>query len=159
MTQEQYKTYLKVANTITKKDPRTSDLVHDVMISLLNNEYYKTLPEKAGLYFFIKAIKNQFYSNSSYFYRDYRKHSFSSIEYIDISEEEKTPEKPSIDWITEQLQHLDWYERGLFELYMEKPVIKHLSEKTNIPIYSVRKSIKETKKFLLKRWELYLERN
>jgi DNA-directed RNA polymerase specialized sigma24 family protein len=155
MDNKTYKEWISIANKITKNHSDTSDLVHDILVYLTKNIRYNELPENKRLYFFVRALKNQFYSNSSYYTRDYKKH--SPREYEDNNYNlinEKNFHLPDFEWINEKISKLDWYKKTLFELYLQEKTAKSVSEKTQIPIYSVRKSINEVKEYLRKTWEI-----
>jgi hypothetical protein len=109
------------------------------------------------MYFLTRTLINQYYSNNSHFNKTYRK--FSS-EITDIPEEEDTPyqEKPSIEWINNLLDNElntnpdNWYNIGLFKLYMEHRSIEPIHKKTKIPRYSIRDTIKEMKGWIKTKW-------
>lgn len=46
----------------------------------------------------------------------------------------------------EKVESLDWYNRGILELYAELGSVRAVSEKTKIPFYSVKYTIKESRK-------------
>lgn len=156
MTQKQYDNYLKIANQVTGNDSRAVDLMHDVLIQLMKGNVFNTLPQRERVYFFIRAIKNQYYSKNSYFYRDYIKYDFKTIQTdVDIPDYQNDP-KPSLEWVNECLNKLDWYEEKLFKLYLDLKSIDKVSKQTKIPIYSIRKTIKWTKEYLNQEWVKYV---
>jgi hypothetical protein len=130
--------------------------MHDVLIQLMKGDTFNTLPQRERVYFFIRAVKNQFYSKNSYFYRDYVKYSFRNIQTdIDIQDHQEDP-YPSMEWVLECLNKLNWYEEKLFKLYLTLKSIDKVSKQTKIPIYSIRKSINSTKEFLNQEWIKYV---
>jgi len=163
MLERRYKQYLQLAKRITKGDERHIDLLHDVLIQLETNEKWNNLKtSQEEMYFLTRAITNQFYSNNSKFKRTYR--NFNS-ELKDIPDEADTPytEIPSIEWVNNILEEElksnpdNWYNIGLFKLYMEHKKIELIHNQTRIPRYSIRKTIREMKSWIIKKWNDKLE--
>ena len=159
MTNKEYNKLKEIANKICKGDERTQDLLHDVLLQLDTNEKYNLLDEKGRLYFFVKAMRNQYYSNNSAFYRQYRRMSFNEIVNTADKATEEYIDTPDTQWIKETLNNETkrnpdfWYEEGIFNLYIEHKKIESLHRKTRIPKYSLRKTINEIKTFLKTKWE------
>jgi 4-hydroxy-3-methylbut-2-en-1-yl diphosphate synthase IspG/GcpE len=156
--EEQYKKYLQLSKRITKGDERHIDLLHDILIQLYTNEKWNNLKtEQEKMYFLTRTITNQFYSNNSKFQRTYRK--FNS-EVIDIPEVEDVPyqDRPSIEWLNNLLDNElktnpdNWYNVGLFRMYMEHRKIEPIHKKTKIPRYSIRITINEMKAWVKIKW-------
>lgn len=159
MTNKEYNKLKEVAIKICGGDERTQDLFHDVLLQLDSNQKYNLLEEKARLYFFIKAMSNQFYSKNSAFFRQYRRMSFNELTNMGDTINEDYVDTPDIQWIKETLSNETksnpnfWYEEGIFNLYIEHKKIESLHRKTRIPKYSLRKTINEIKVFLKTKWE------
>jgi len=156
--EEQYKKYLQLSKRITKGDERHIDLLHDILIQLYTNEKWNNLKtEQEKMYFLTRTITNQFYSNNSKFQRTYRK--FNS-EVIDIPEVEDVPyqDRPSMEWLNNLLDNElkknpdNWYNVGLFRMYMEHRKIEPIHKKTKIPRYSIRITINEMKEWVKTKW-------
>jgi hypothetical protein len=158
MLEQRYNQYRELARKITKGDERHIDLLHDILIQLETNEKWNNLPtEQEQLYFLTRTITNQFYSNNSKFQRTYRK--FNS-EAIDIPDEEDVlyQDRPSIEWINNLLDNElksnpdNWYNVGLFKMYMEHRKIDLIHKKTKIPKYSIRETIRQMKSWIKSKW-------
>jgi hypothetical protein len=156
--EEQYKKYLQLSKRITKGDERHIDLLHDILIQLYTNEKWNNLKtEQEKMYFLTRTITNQFYSNNSKFQRTYRK--FNS-EVINIPEVEDVPyqDRPSMEWLNNLLDEElkknpdNWYNVGLFRMYMEHRKIEPIHKKTKIPRYSIRITINEMKAWVKTKW-------
>ena len=161
MENKQYNELKKIANKICKNDDNTNDLLHDVLIQLKSNKVYNALDEKSKVFFFIRAITNQYYSNNSSYHKTYRKYNFDEIPINYEQEELKYNEKPTIDWITETLDkelrsdpHF-WYNHGIYTLYLEHKKLEKLHRLTKIPKYSLRITLKEMKQWLNYKWIKY----
>jgi hypothetical protein len=160
MTEKQYRQFLKASKNITNNDKDAQDLMHDVLIMLDKNETFNNLSNSDKLFFFIRAIKNQFNSNSSYYTRNYKKYSFTELNKdFDVSDT-IYEEKPSLDWIKEIMEqeiHKNpdfWYQKGIFELWIEhKGFIERIHKQTRIPRYSIKETIDGTKKWINQKWK------
>ncbi len=159
MLEQRYKQYRDLAWKLTKGDERHIDLLHDILIQLETNEKWNNLQTpQEQMYFLTRTIYNQYYSNNSKFQRTYRR--FSS-EWIDIPDEIDEPyqETPSVEWLNNLLEEElknnpdNWYNIGLFKLYMEHRKIEPIHKKTKIPRYSIRKTINEMKDWVKQKWE------
>jgi hypothetical protein len=158
MLEKRYREYLELAKKLTKGDERHIDLLHDILIQLETNEKWNNLQTpKEQMYFLTRTLINQYYSNNSHFNKTYRK--FNS-EAIDIPDKEDEPyeDRPSIEWINNLLDNElntnpdNWYNIGLFKLYMEHRSIEPIHKKTKIPRYSIRDTIKEMKGWIKTKW-------
>ena len=158
MTNETYNKLKLITQKITKGNELSDDLFHDVLIQLATNEKYNKLNDTQKTYYFIRAITNQYYSLTSYFFRTYKK--FNTMELIpDIAIiYEDYEETPSIEWINDVLDAellknpSSWYHIGLFRMHMEFNNINKLHKKTTIPKYSIRLTIKIMKELLNQKW-------
>lgn len=161
MNQSIYDNLKQIVYKITKGDDRMEDLFHDTMIQLFNNKKYDILSDNEKRYFFVRSIMNQYFSNTSYFHRTYKKHQFTEFDYNKEIIDEEYNERPTLDWIYETLDKElmenpnQWYNIGLFKLYLELKKINQVHIKTKIPKYSIRITIKEMKEFINKKWKEY----
>jgi len=159
MLEQRYKQYRELARKITKGDERHIDLLHDVLIQLDTNEKWNNLKtQKEQMYFLTKTITNQFYSNNSKFQKTYRKFSSQAIDIPDV-EDVPYQDKPSLEWLNKLLETelktnpKNWYNIGLFKLYMEHKKIEPIHKKTKIPRYSIRETIKQMKVWVKQKWD------
>ena len=143
MLEQRYTEYRELAKRITKGDERHIDLLHDILIQLETNEKWNNLNTKEEQMYFLT--------------RTYRK--FSG-ELNDIPDEPDVPyqEKPSIEWINTTLEKellnnpKNWYNVGLFRMYMEHRKIEPIHKQTRIPRYSIRNTIREMKVWIKSKW-------
>lgn len=160
MDQRQYNKYKQIAIKITKNSELSEDLLHDVILQLDNNKKFNTLSENDKVFFFVRTLTNQFYSNNSKFQRTYRLRYEEFNNNVEV-EDKPYKESPTIDWIRQTLdEELKnnkefWYNHGLFKMYLEHGKIKSIHQKTRIPIYSIRATIKEMKQWLRTKWNEY----
>ena len=159
MTEQEYNRYKEIALKICSNDERTEDLLHDVLIQLQNNKKFKELNEQTKIYFFVRAISNQFYSNNSYFYRQHNKFKYTELDIKEEYIDEEYVETPSLEWVREELEaelkrnKNFWYDKGLFEMYIEHKRIEKIHKLTTIPKHSIRKTISDMKAWLRKKWD------
>lgn len=159
MLERRYKQYKELARKITKGDERHIDLLHDLLIQLETNEKWNNLQTpQEQMYFLTRAITNQFYSNNSKFQRTYNR--FNS-EIKDIPEDIDIPyqETPTIEWVNNLLDKElqdnpeNWYNVGLFKMYMRHGKLAPLHKITQIPRHSIRKTINEMKEWIIQKWD------
>ena len=161
MNQKTYLKLQKIAYKICKNDENTNDLMHDVLLQLNTNKTYNTLSENDKVFFFIRAIKNQFYSNNSYHYKTYKKYVFQELPVNYDPKDIDYDELPTLDWITETLDNeltinpKFWYNHGIYTLYLQHKKLEVLHRMTKIPKYSLRITLKEMKEWLNNKWKQY----
>lgn len=161
MEQKQYNQFKQIAIKITKNSELSEDLLHDVILQLNNNEKFNTLSERDKVFFFVRTLTNNFYSNNSKFQRTYRKFSHDEIPDNYDPKDEEYVEPKTMDWIHETLDNElknnkdFWYNHGIFKMYLEHKKIKAIHERTRIPIYSLRATIKEMKLWVQAKWKEY----
>jgi DNA-directed RNA polymerase specialized sigma24 family protein len=161
MNQTQYDKYKKIILKICKNDERAEDLLQDVLLQLSSNIKYNALSEKERVFFFIRTVQNQYYSNNSSFQRTYRKYVFEQLPVNYDPKTEEYKETPTIDWIEETLdQELNdnperWYEVGIFRLYLQHRKLEPIHRQTKIPKYSLRITLKEMKEWIKNKWIKY----
>ena len=161
MNQLKYQQLLTIAKKICNNDDNTTDLVHDVLIQLSTNKTYNTLSDKDKVFFFVRAIKNQYYSNNSGYHKTYRKYVFQELPINHNPQEQDYDELPTLDWVTETLDNelinntTFWYNHGIFTLYLQHKKLESLHRLTKIPKYSLRITLKEMKEWLNYKWKQY----
>ena len=157
MDQKKYNKYLDITKKITNYDERSQDLLQDILLNFQRSALFNTLSERERVFFLIRAIKNQYYSKNSYFYRDYVRPTGVKLDYEFEVEDKVEPEYPNLEWVKNRIEQLNWYEKGIFTLYIDLGTIEKVSKQTKIPLYSIHKSINKTKKFLKESWLIYIQ--
>lgn len=161
MEKKLYDKYKTIITKICGGDEKAEDLLHDILIQLSTNHKYNSLDEQSKLYFFVRTAQNQYYSNNSNFKRTYKKYHFEEIPVSYDPKDIDYVEYPTIDWIKETLEkelaiNKDfWYNKGIFELYLEHKKLEEIHRRTKIPKYSLRATLKEMKNFLKIKWNEY----
>jgi hypothetical protein len=153
-----YKDLLHIVENIVKDRGDIDDLFHCVMEQLLKGGKLDGMKDKERVYYFIRVLKNNYFSKTSPYYYQYKKNphreEFKDIEFFEPQPDvEYTEELPDIEWVNKQLSHLEWFDRDLFLLWMELGSLTAVSRKTTIPLNSVGRYINQTKQMLIKKWE------
>ena len=141
---------------IIRDDEQLPDFFHFVLEDILRHEHkMDILKDKEKMYYFIRVVKNQFFSKTSpYFYR-IKRPLITSDDFddslLDIPDEYKE-DYPPLSWVHQQLEKEDWFYRDLFLLWIELGTFTAVSKKTTIPLNSVGRYINKIKKKLQKTW-------
>ena len=167
MTEKEYNRFKFITKKICNNDGRAEDLMHDVIINLSTNAKYNSLDSNTKIFFFTRAIKNQYRSNNSRFQRDYRRYEFDELPVINEPRQDEEPyqERPTMTWVRETLDNElknnpeFWYNHGIFNLYLQEGKLESLHRRTTIPKYSLRQTLTEIKQFLKIKWTQYERKN
>lgn len=158
MLEQRYREYKQLAKKITGGDERYLDLLHDILIQFETNDTWNNLSTKKEQMFYLsRALSNQFYSKNSRFQRTYRKFNTEAVDIPEVPDEPYI-ERPSIEWMNQVLQQelennpQNWYNVGLFKLYIQHKKIDLIHKKTKIPKYSIRDTIKQMKLWIKNKW-------
>lgn len=151
---------LGVARTITNNHDDAGDLYSCVVEQLLNKpDKIDETPDNQKKYYFIRVLKTNWFSKTSPYHYQYRKplqHHRPIIDNITegLIHEEYVETIPDMIWVEKTLnEEFDWYERDLFFLYTELGTLTNVSKKTQIPLNSVGRHIKQIKSKLKEKWE------
>jgi DNA-directed RNA polymerase specialized sigma24 family protein len=161
MTQTQYEKYRTTILKICGNDEKAEDLLHDILLQLSSNTTYNSLDDKSKLFFFVRTVQNQYWSNNSKFQRTYKKYIFEQLPVNYDPKTEEYKERPTMDWIEETLdQELNdnperWYEVGIFRLYLQHRKLEPIHRQTQIPKYSLRQTLKDMKEWINNKWITY----
>lgn len=150
---------IKMVGDIIKNENDVMDLYQSVVEQILSKpEKVNKIPDEQKTYYFIRLIKNNYYSKTSPYHYKIRKDG-ERYSPLDESVLEQMPDTlydesiPDIFWVKEQLENLDWFSRDLFLLYIELETITKVSNQTQIPMNSVSRYIKKIKDILKDKWE------
>ena len=157
---------LEVSGTITKTPDEAADLYACVVEQLLNKpKKIDAIPDQQKKYYFIKVLKTNYFSKTSPYHYQYRKHTHNHIPLIDdITEgfvvEEYEETLPDMIWVEKTLnEEFDWYERDLFFLWIELGSLTNVSKQTLIPLNSVGRHINKIKIKLKEKWDTSAQAN
>jgi len=143
---------------VCKNQEDYMDLYQCVMEQMLNKkDKFNEMKDKEKTYFFISMLKRNYFSKTSPYYYQFKKGAIMDDITDDLLEGiidvEYTESIPDMEWVKLQLLELDWFDRDLFNLWVELGSLSNVSRKTNIPVNSVGKYIKEIKQELKIRWQ------
>jgi DNA-directed RNA polymerase specialized sigma24 family protein len=149
---DNFKELQKICKSITKSSSY-EDLCQLCIEQFLTNKKVSTIPQKELLYFFTRIVRNNYHSKSSLYYYTYNKYKFSEITPTEeIQDTEYEESSIDLTWVKEELNTMDWYQKRLFELFIEENCsITNLSRRTTIPLNSVSRDINKIRRELNKR--------
>lgn len=134
-----------ICKKITRSD-NVDDLLQTCIEQLLKNQKVQTLPDNERLYFFARIVRNNYSSNSSPYYHQYKKHSYMEFKDIEIKDVPYEESPITIDWVNNKINNDKrtdkWYFARLFQIYLEEGCsIKNTAKRTTIPPNTVSKDI------------------
>lgn len=146
-----YYQLLKIAKTITKNDELHQDLLHECLFQILdrNEVNLKSYDDNSIRYFITAVMRINWFSKTSPFYYKLKKERRLYVdisECYDMAEDQEEFEISNIMDIMEiEYTELDFFQKSLMDLYLMMGSLKKVSEKTNIPITTISRYIRETK--------------
>lgn len=148
---DNYTTLEDAAKKISGNDPLWQELLHYTLDEFLRKPNVDEIIESGGGRFYcVRIMMNQFRSTTSPFYTIYRKPSDSLEEAEDYVEEEDDT-KELVKKIKQELQKLPWYDRMLFETFVDEGhTISSLARATGIPRTSISLSINRIRRHIKK---------
>jgi hypothetical protein len=150
---------LNTTKNITKGYDNYDDLYQSVIEQLLKKgNKLDDMDDKEKMYYFVRVVKNNFYSKSSPYYYQHIKNTTRlnyerDITNIDMVDEPYQEDTPDIEWVYKELDTLDWFSRDIFLMWMELGSLTAVARQTTIPLNSVGRYIKEVKQILNDKWE------
>jgi DNA-directed RNA polymerase specialized sigma24 family protein len=157
--EKQYTLLLQTTKNIVKNPNEVDDILHCVLEQILKKkDVLDGMADKNKLYYFIRVLKNNYFSNTSRYHYQFKKPNEKMVYEIteqltEIPDETPNDELPDMKWVMKELENLSWFDRDLFLLWMELGSLTSISKQTKIPLNSVGRYINETKQKLKKRWE------
>ena len=149
---------IQTTMNITKGYTDYMELYQSVIQQILEKPHrMDKIEDEKKLFYFIKLVKNNFYSKTSNYQYQRQKYKNMNIHFRDefygeIKDDVEEYPYPEWEWVEEQLNTMDWFDRDLFLLWVELGTLTAVNKETTIPINSVGKYIKEIKKELNNRW-------
>ena len=148
----------KICSSISRSND-SEDLLQLSVEQFLSNKKVSSIPDKEKLFFFARIVRNNFNSQSSPYYHQYKKFQFIPIDNIEIQYLEEEEPIISLEWVQEELKKLDWYYKRLMELYIEEGCsITKVSKRTSIPLNSVSRDINKIRKILRQQRNVQLQK-
>lgn len=156
---------IQITKNITKNHIDSLELYQFVVLQILTKPPKKEVVDNQKKYYFIRLLKNNWFSSTSRYHYEFRKKVYNHLEVSDfefdrhnIVEDLPNDNIPTLEWIQEELNTMGWYKRDLFTLWSELLNITQVSKQTTIPIGTCGKQIRDIKDELNKRWEQYSQR-
>ena len=152
LTREYYH-LLKIAKKLTKGDQLSQDLLHEVILQLYdkNDIVLKSYDDNSIKYYITAVMRINYYSKTSpFFYKIKRERTLMTVDITtcwDMSYEQESFESEELyQLLEEEYCELNWFKKSLLDMYLSlNSSMKAVSRKTNIPIQSISRYIKETR--------------
>lgn len=141
-----------IAKTITKNHNLSNDLLHECILQLYDKDdiILKEYSDDQIRYYIVSIMRINWYSKTSPFYYKVRREflNYSDIkEVLDMESEQENFEKQIIfDILEVEYSELTWFHKSIMDLYLTLGSLKKVSKKTSIPLASVGRYVKESKK-------------
>lgn len=148
-----YYQLLSIAKRITKNNQLSNDLLHEVLLQLYDKDdiILKSYDDNSIKYYITAIMRINYYSKTSpFFYKIRRERVLMNVdinECFNMEYEQENFEVQNIfDILEESFSELNWFHKSLMEMYLTLGSMKKVSAKTNIPITSISRYIKEAKR-------------
>jgi DNA-directed RNA polymerase specialized sigma24 family protein len=144
---------LTIAKKLTKGDQLSQDLLHEVILQLYDKEdiILKSYDDNSIKYYIVAIMRINYYSKTSpFFYKIRRERTLMTVDITtcwDMSYEQESFESEELyQLLEEEYCELNWFKKSLLDMYLSlNSSMKAVSRKTNIPIQSISRYIKETR--------------
>ena len=149
-----YEHLCQSARNITKNDPLWMDLLHEMILAFKEKDNAQEVVNCGGAtQYLVRMLLNQFNSNTSPFYHNYRNHRYVNMEFAkEVPEDEDDYIKEIAEIANRELDKLDWYEKKLFKAFVnEYHTVSSLSRATRIPRSSITLTLKKVRTHLKKK--------
>jgi hydroxymethylpyrimidine pyrophosphatase-like HAD family hydrolase len=145
-----------IALKMTKQDPLTKDLLHEVILQLYDKQVItlKNYDDNSIKYYIVAVLRINYFSKTSPFhYRIRRERQLMNVDVAtcwDISYEQQEFETERIyQLLEENYAELDWFKKSLLDMYLSlNSSMNAVSRKTNIPKTSISRYINEIRKIV-----------
>lgn len=146
-----YYTLLKITKKITGNHQLSEDLLHEVFFQVLNKEkiVLNSYDDDTLRYYFVSIIRINWISKTSPFHYKVKREMDKYQEFNYNTDIEDT----QYDWEKEQLvqamevsfTELNFFQKGLLELYMVLGSVNKVAQQTDIPKSSIIKQVRRAK--------------
>lgn len=148
-----YYTLLEIAKKICKNQPQwAGDLLHFIILELYEKKEInlKSFENNDIKYYITAIMRINFHSKTSPWHykvmREFKNYNDVTDTILNLSIEQEQYETELIMEIMEiEYAELSWFHKSVFDMYMELESLKKVSKKTNIPLTSIARYVKEAK--------------
>jgi len=148
-----YYNLLNISKKMTRGDQLSHDLLHEVILQLYDKDdiILKSYDDNSIKYYIVAIMRINYFSKTSpFFYRIKRERILMNVDITtcwDMSYEQESFESEELYQLLEQEYcELNWFKKSLLDMYLSlNSSMKAVSRKTNIPIQSISRYIKETR--------------
>lgn len=143
----------KICDRITKNKNWSQDLLHEVLLQLLQRKEYRgKLDDNSLKYYIIRCLVLNWHSKTSPFFRKVKRESTLYVELYDFIDEpinNDENEHKILELIENEWTELNWFYKLVFEKWMVLGSLKKVSVDTKIPLTSIARYVKETKQNII----------
>lgn len=148
-----YYNLLNISKKMTRGDQLSQDLLHEVILQLYDKEdiVLKSYDDNSIKYYIVAIMRINYFSKTSpFFYKIRRERIVMNVDITacwDMSYEQESFESEELyQLLEEEYCELNWFKKSLLDMYLSlNSSMKAVSRKTNIPIQSISRYIKETR--------------
>jgi len=141
---DNYEELMQASNRITGNHESSQELLHYALEQFLCKPNVQELVDSgAARFFIVRILMNQWNSNTSYFYNQFKKPTESLSEEIENISDDENEHQAELTRIVEKiLESLPWFDKLLFKTYVDEGHTKSsLARATGIPRTSISLSI------------------
>jgi hydroxymethylpyrimidine pyrophosphatase-like HAD family hydrolase len=147
-----YYELLSISKKVTRGHELSQELLHEVLLQLMEKKCIKLkkYDDNNIKYYITAIIKINWISRTSPFFYRIRKERITyqelkyDMEIIDTQQEDFERQQ-LFDILEQEFTELDWFKKSLMEMYLTLGSLKKVSTKTQIPLTSIARYIKESK--------------
>ena len=147
-----YYELLSISKKVTRGHELSQELLHEVLLQLMEKKSIKLkkYDDNNIKYYITAIIKINWVSRTSPFFYRIRKERITyqelkyDMEIIDTQQEDFERQQ-LFDILEQEFTELDWFKKSLMEMYLTLGSLKKVSTKTQIPLTSIARYIKESK--------------
>jgi DNA-directed RNA polymerase specialized sigma24 family protein len=148
--QKEYYKLLIICKKYTKNDDWASELLHEVILQILERQQLKLkLDDNSIKSYIIRCIMVNWCYPSSPFYRKYKR-DMKHVEITEalhlVSEDSNFDKHKFLDIMEEEFSDVNWFNRLIFEKYLTLGSLKKVAMDTTISLPSISRYVNETKK-------------
>lgn len=146
-----YYELLKISKKITKGNPLYEDLLNDVICQLYSKEciVLHNYTPNVIKYYIVAIMRINWNSKTSPFYYSHRRYIANSNDIYDIPEiiddEYDYDKDVVIEMVETEFAELEWFKKGIFELYLILGSVNKVSAQTKIAKSNITRYIRESK--------------
>lgn len=148
-----YYQLLSIAKKYTKNDDFASELLHEVLLQLLEKQNLNIkLDDNSIKYYIIRMLMINWCMPNAPFYRKNKAYSLNQVDLDNIKEltyqQTELDEHELLSVVEIEWSEIDWFNKIIFEKYLVLGSLKKVAIDTTIPLRSIHRYVNDTKKLI-----------